>query len=101
MPVPQRHRTETVRLFCLCRAFLWKTPGPKEVSLEQQRETLAPPSGLCFGGPSDPAEAEEEVKVQASGASRWQVPVCPMKGERDMVLIFVAALVELAAFGEL
>ena len=61
----------------------------------------APSSGLCFGGLFDLAKAEEEVKLQASGPSCWQVPGHPMKGERDMVLIFLAALVALADFGEM
>ncbi|XP_074019148.1 uncharacterized protein [Numenius arquata] len=73
---------------------------PKEACLEQQGGTFAPPSGLCFGGLFDLAEAEE-VKVQASGPSGWQVPGHRMKGECDMVLIFLAALVELADFGEM
>ena len=74
---------------------------PKEACLEQQGESFAPPSGLWFGGLFDLAEAEEEVTLQASGPSCWQVPGHPMKGEHDMVLIFLAALVGLAGFGEM
>lgn len=74
---------------------------PKEACLEHQGESFAPPSELRFGGLFDLAKAEEEVKLQASGPSRWQVPGHPMKGERDLVLIFLAALVGLADFGEM
>lgn len=48
----------------------------------------------------DLAEAEE-LKLQESGPSCWQVPGHPMKKVHDMVLIFLAALVELADFGEM
>ena len=41
------------------------------------------------------------MKLQASGPSGWQVPAHPVKGERDMALIVLAALAGLAAFGEM